>query len=337
MDKNFILSVKQHLAADSPVIILTHYNPDGDAIGSSLAMWHFLKKQNYDANVIVPNDFPDFYRWMPGVNEINIFSKHKEKCLDLFDKAGVAFCLDFNMPDRVETLAEALTGFKGQIVLIDHHQVPSDFFKLSYSRTDTSSTSEMVYDFMSAMDGEDFIDKDIATCLYVGIITDTGSFSYNCDFPNTYKVTSEIFKKGINGEEIHRYVYCTFSEKRLRLLGYCLSEKLTVVDDLTTAYISISKDDMKRFDFNNGDSEGIVNYGLTIKGIKVSALFSEKREYVKLSLRSTGNFNVGKFAREHFNGGGHKNASGANIKNSLDGAIKLFLETLALYKNELSK
>jgi bifunctional oligoribonuclease and PAP phosphatase NrnA len=247
----------------------------------------------------------------------------------------VIFCLDFNMPDRVETMTETLMGYKGQIVLIDHHQIPSDFFTLSYSRIDTSSTSEMVYDFICAMGGESLIDKNIATCLYVGIITDTGSFSYNCDFPNTYNVTSEIFKTGINGEEIHRYVYCTFSEKRLRLLGYCLSEKMILMNDLSVAYISISKQDMKRFDFNNGDSEGIVNYGLTIKGIKVSALFSEKREYVKLSLRSTGDFNVGKFAREHFAGGGHKNASGANIKASLDGAIAMFLDKLALYKNEL--
>jgi bifunctional oligoribonuclease and PAP phosphatase NrnA len=337
LDKNFILSVKEHLDVSAPIIILTHYNPDGDAIGSSLALWHFLKKQNYHVDVVVPNDFPDFYKWMPGIEEISIYSKHKEKCLQLFENAAVVFCLDFNMPDRVETLTEALTNFKGLKVLIDHHQVPSDFFKLSYSRIDTSSTSEMVYDFMCAMNGESLVDKDIATCLYVGIITDTGSFSYNCDFPNTYKVTSEIFKKGINGEEIHRYVYCTFSEKRLRLLGYCLSEKLKVVDELATAYISISKTDMKRFDFNNGDSEGIVNYGLTIKDIKVSALFSEKREYVKLSLRSTGNFNIGKFAREHFAGGGHKNASGANIKSSLDDAIQLFLKTLALYKNELSQ
>ena len=337
MDNKFIPTVKEHLDVSSPIIILTHFNPDGDAIGSSLALWHFLKKQNYQVDVIVPNDFPDFYKWMPGIDAICIYSKHEKKCLELFEKAGMIFCLDFNMPDRVETLTDSLTNFKGIKVLIDHHQVPSDFFKLSYSRIDTSSTSEMVYDFISAMDGEALVDKDIATCIYVGIITDTGSFSYNCDFPNTYKVTSEIFKKGINGEEIHRYVYCTFSEKRLRLLGYCLSEKLTVVDDLATAYISISKEDMKRFDFNNGDSEGIVNYGLTIKDIKVSALFSEKREYVKLSLRSTGDFNVGKFAREHFSGGGHKNASGANVKNSLNGAIKLFLDKLSLYKNELSQ
>jgi bifunctional oligoribonuclease and PAP phosphatase NrnA len=336
LDKKFIRSVKEHLDVSSPIIILTHYNPDGDAIGSSLALWHFLKKQNYMVDVVVPNDFPDFYKWMPGSEEICIYSKNKEKCLQLFEKAGMIFCLDFNMPDRTETLTDALTNYIGLVVLIDHHQVPSDFFKLSYSRIDTSSTSEMVYDFMCAMGGESLVDKDIATCLYVGIITDTGSFSYNCDFPNTYKVTSEIFKKGINGEEIHRYVYCTFSEKRLRLLGYCLSEKMKLVDALKTAYIAISKDEMKRFDFNNGDSEGIVNYGLTIKGIKVSALFSEKREYVKLSLRSTGNFNVGKFAREHFEGGGHRNASGANIKSTLDGAVQLFLESLALYKNELS-
>lgn len=336
MEHNFIQSVKEHLNASDGIIILAHHNPDGDAIGSALALWHFLKKQNYKVNIVVPNDFPDFYKWMPGVEEICIYTKHKNQCLQLFDEAGIIFCVDFNMVDRVEALTDTLVASKGVKVLIDHHQMPSDFFKLAYSKIETSSTSEMIYDFISAMDGEHLLDKNIATCLYVGIITDTGSFSYNCDFPNTYYVTSRLFEQGINGEEIHRLVYCTFSEKRLRLLGHCLSEKLSIVNELSTAYIAISKSDMKRFDFSNGDSEGIVNYGLTIKDIKVSALFSEKSEYVKLSLRSTGDFNVGKFARTHFNGGGHKNASGANIKMSLHDAIQYFIETLSLYKDELA-
>jgi bifunctional oligoribonuclease and PAP phosphatase NrnA len=333
----FITAVKELLNVSSEIIILTHHNPDGDAIGSSLALWHFLKKQNYKVTVVVPNDFPDFYKWMPGVEDICIYAKENEKCLELFDKAGIIFCLDFNMTERVEALSDVLANSKGSKVLIDHHQMPSDFFKIAYSKIDTSSTSEMIYDVISGLDGEHLVDKDIATCIYVGIITDTGSFSYNCDFPNTYYVTSKIFQQGINGEEIHRLVYCTFSETRLRLLGYCLSEKMKVIDDLSTAYIAISKDDMKRFDFVMGDSEGIVNYGLTIKNIKVSALFSEKREYVKLSLRSAGDFNVGQFARVHYNGGGHLNASGANIKMSLNDAIKSFIENLSQYMDQLSR
>ena len=336
MDKKFIPSVKQLLNDSKAIVILTHHNPDGDAIGSVLALYHFLKKQKLPVNVVVPNDFPDFYKWMPGSKDICVYEKKKDRCRQLFDNADTIFCLDFNLPDRVEALSDILIQSKGKKVLIDHHQMPSDFFTLSYSRIDTSSTSEMIYDVITALHGEHLVDKDIATCLYVGIITDTGSFSYNCDFPNTYAVTSKLFQKGVNGEEIHRLVYCTFSEQRLRLLGYCLSEKMTVVEDLKTVYIGISKDEMKRFRFKNGDSEGIVNYGLTIKDMKVSAFFTEKKEYVKLSLRSTGNFNVGKFTRQHFKGGGHKNASGANIKSSLPEAIQLFLDTLRKYKNELS-
>ena len=214
MDKNFLQSVKEHLNVSESIIILTHHNPDGDAIGSSLALWHFLKMQNYKVSVVVPNDFPDFYKWMPGSDDIYCFSKDKALCLEIVEQADLIFCLDFNMVDRVEALTESLVNSKATKVLIDHHQSPSDFFKLAYSKIDTSSTSELVYDFIAGLDGESLIDKDIATCIYVGIITDTGSFSYNCDFPNTYDVTGKIFKKGINGEEIHRYVYCTFSENR---------------------------------------------------------------------------------------------------------------------------
>ncbi len=336
METAFISQVKGLLASAKSIVIITHHNPDGDAIGASLALWHYLKKCDHKPEIVVSSDFPDFYKWMKGADSIKIATKERALCEKLIAEADLIFCLDFNMPDRIESLTDSLIKAKAKIVLIDHHQAPTDFATLTHSQTNTSSTSELIFDFISGMGDESKVDVDIATAIYVGIITDTGSFSYNCDYPNTYAVTSKLFAQNINGEEIHHRVYNTFSESRLRLLGYCLSQKLTIVPELATAYISITKEEMKRFDFSNGDSEGIVNYGLTIKGVKLAALFSERTGHIKLSLRSYGNLNVGVIARKHFDGGGHKNASGANIYKSLDEAIAEFLKILPLYKEYLA-
>ncbi len=336
MEATFISKIKELLASSEPIVIITHHNPDGDAVGSSLALWHYLRKCNYNPEIVVSSDFPDFYKWMSGADSIKIATKEKDLCESLLANAQLIFCLDFNMAERAESLAEPLLQATGAKVLIDHHQSPTDIFTLAHSQTQTSSTSELIYDFIAAMGDELKVDNDIATAIYVGLITDTGSFSYNCDYPNTYAVTSKLFEHNINGEKIHRLVYGTFSESRLRLLGYCLSQKLTIVGEYSTAYISITREEMKRFDFSNGDSEGIVNYGLTIKDVKLAALFSERTNHVKLSLRSFGNLNVGLMARKHFEGGGHKNASGANIYKTLDEAIADFLAILPLYKEYLS-
>lgn len=335
MEKQFIQKLQDLLKNNPSITLITHHNPDGDAIGSCLALYHFFSKLNLQVSVVVPNDFPNFYKWMPASNDIIIHKSCPEKAKQLLINAELIFCLDFNMPERVEYMKGVLDESKALKILIDHHQSPSDYFDLIYSETETSSTSELVYNVIRELDGECFIDLNIATCLYVGIITDTGSFSYNCDYPNTYSVTSELFKKGINGEEIHRLVYCTFSENRLRLLGHCLFNKMVIDNELKLAYIALSRDEMEKFSFSNGDTEGIVNYGLTIKNIKVSVLFSERKEYIKLSIRSTGTFNVGLLARKHFNGGGHKNASGANLKMSLDQAVNEFVNVLSQYKNEI--
>ncbi|MEI6123890.1 MAG: bifunctional oligoribonuclease/PAP phosphatase NrnA [Bacteroidota bacterium] len=331
----FIKQVKELLASSDPIVILTHHNPDGDAIGASLALWHYLRKIGHKVDIVVPSDFPEFYKWMLGSETIKIATKEKEVCESLIANAKLIFCLDFNMPNRVGSLIDALEQTLAKIVLIDHHLSPSDFFTLAHSQADTSSTSELIFDFISCMGHEATIDNDIATAIYVGIITDTGSFSYNCDYTNTYTVTSKLFEHNIIGEKIHRLVYGTFSESRLRLLGYCLSEKLVVIPEYATAYITLTKEEMKRFDFMNGDNEGIVNYGLTIKGIKLAALFSERPNHVKLSLRSSGDLNVGIIAKMYFNGGGHKNASGADICLKMEETIAAFIKILPLYKEYL--
>lgn len=332
---SFIKEVQQKLKTAENIVILTHHNPDGDAIGSALALWFYMKK-NYKAEAIVPNDFPDFYKWMPGAESIKIGSKSKKECSELIANADLIFCLDFNTPDRIGALTNDLKNTRADKILIDHHLFPSGFFNIAYTQPETSSTAELIYEFIVAMGDKAMIDYNIAVAVYVGIITDTGSFSHSCNYPQTYTVTSKLFEQGIDAAEIQRHVFCNFSESRLHLLGYCLSEKLTIIKKYSTAYIIITKDEMKRFDFKIGDCEGIVNYGLTIKNIKLAALFSERNDYVKLSLRSAGNMDVDKFARKHFDGAGHKNASGANIHKPLKESVEDFISYLALYENELS-
>lgn len=336
MNTSFIKEVQQKLITAKNIVVLTHHNPDGDAVGSVLALWFYLKN-NYNAVAMVPNDFPEFYKWMPGAEHIKIASKSKEESSKLLANADLIFCLDFNSPDRVGPLANDLKSSTAEKILIDHHLLPSDFFKIAYTQAETSSTAELVYEFIVAMGDEKLIDYNIAVAVYVGIITDTGSFSHSCNYPQTYSITSRLFEKGIDAAVIQRLVFCNFSESRLRLLGYCLSEKLTIIEKYSTAYIVITKEEMKRFHFKIGDSEGIVNYGLTIKGIKMAALFTERNDYVKLSLRSAGEMDVDKFARKHFNGAGHKNASGADIHKTLNESVQDFISYLPLYEKELSK
>ncbi len=336
MDTSFIKEVQRHLKTAENIVVLTHHNPDGDAVGSVLAMWYYLKNK-HNVTAIVPNNFPDFYKWMPGADTIKIGTKEKQACADHIANANMIICLDFNVAERVGALADDLHKSKAVKVLIDHHLQPSDFFDIAYSRTETSSTAELVYEFIESMGDESLIDYNMAVAIYVGIITDTGSFSHSCNFPQTYSITSKLFEKGIDAAELQRLVFCNFSESRLRLLGYCLSEKLTIIEKYSTAYIVITKEEMKRFHFKIGDSEGIVNYGLTMKNIKLAALFTEKNDSVKLSLRAAGAIDVDQFARKHFAGAGHKNASGADILKPLKESVDEFISLLPLYEKELAK
>jgi len=336
VESSFIKELQRHLKTSENIVVLTHHNPDGDAVGSILAMWYYLKNK-YNVTAMVPNNFPDFYKWMPGADSIKIANKEKQACADLIANADMIICLDFNVPERVGALTHDLRQAKAIKVLIDHHLNPSNFFDIAYSRVETSSTAELVYEFIEAMGDESLIDYNMAVAIYVGIITDTGSFSHSCNYPQTYTITSKLFEKGIDAAELQRLVFCNFSESRLRLLGYCLSEKLTVIEKYSTAYIVITNEEMKRFHFKIGDSEGIVNYGLTMKNIKLAALFTEKNGYVKLSLRAAGAIDVDQFARKHFTGAGHKNASGADIRKPLNESVEEFISILALYENDLAQ
>lgn len=309
------------------VVIVSHVNPDGDAVGSVLGLYHFLSRLGFSSlTAILPSLFPSFLAWMPGASKVLIAGDDKQK--DTIEKeildAEIIFCLDFNDIERVDNLSSLLRKATGKKILIDHHPDPTDEFDLKLSDVSVSSTAELIYNIISFLKLGEHIDKNAAECLYTGIITDTGSLSYSCNNPGTYDTLAHFMKIGIDGEAIHRKVYDTYSEDRMRLLGYCLSKKLKVLKQQETAYISLSKEDLKNFNYKDGDTEGVVNYALSIKGILVAAIFIEKDDLVKISFRSEGNINVNILAREYFNGGGHKNASGGNSNKPLNDTLSEF-------------
>ncbi|MDD2413243.1 MAG: bifunctional oligoribonuclease/PAP phosphatase NrnA [Bacteroidales bacterium] len=319
------------------IVLMIHRNPDGDAMGAALSFQRLLVKLNKKVNVIAPNMFPDFLGWMKGSEEIIIASEQFKLASQLIDQAELIVSMDFNSFSRLGTeLEPLLIQSKAVKALIDHHLEPDLSFDILCSEIDTSSTCEIVFQLIKDSTYESYFDKYMAEHLYVGIATDTGSFSYNCNRPSTYDAISYLMKLGIDGEAIHRMVYDTYSENRMRLLGLCLSERLVVLPEFSASFIYLTKEDLKKYDYQTGDTEGVVNYGLSISGINITALFTERDNKTRISFRSKGEFDVNMFARTHYNGGGHRNASGADSKESLDETIQIFKEALSLYKNQLN-
>jgi phosphoesterase RecJ-like protein len=335
--ENTIHQVKKHLHEAENVLIITHYNPDGDAIGSSLALYHFLKKTGYHPTVITPNQYPVFLKWLPDNDQILIYDEKKKAASDKIRQADLIFFLDFNAPDRVQSMESLLKESEAMKVLIDHHPNPDSFADVIISTTQVSSTSELLYEFISKLDGEDIIDHDMSECLYTGIMTDTGSFSYNSSLADTYYIVSKLIENGIDKDKIYWKVYDNYSVDRMRLLGYCLNDKLKVFPKYGAAYISISADELKKFNYKPGDSEGFVNYPLSIQGVVFSVIFIEREDHVKISFRSKGMFYANKFAEKHFNGGGHRNAAGGYSEASLKETLDKFESLLSGYKDEILK
>lgn len=327
--------VKDLLKHPTEILITSHYNPDGDAIGSSLAMVAYLRMKGHTVHLILPNDFPDFLGWMPGIEETVIYFHHSKLADRLLASAELIFCLDYNAIPRVNLFADKLFNAKGYKILIDHHLQPEDHFDLLFSVIDTSSTSELVYDFIDAIGDRNLISKPIAINLFVGIMTDTGSFSFACNYPHTFEVVAELLKAGVDTEFIHRLVYDTYSEGRMRLLGFCLSERMVVLTEFATAYIWLKRTDLERFGFKPGDTEGVVNYALSMKDVSFAALFTEKSDRIRISFRSKGNFSVNDFARQHFNGGGHRNAAGGDSFSIMEETLTHFESLLPEYKESL--
>ncbi|NVO18271.1 MAG: DHH family phosphoesterase [Bacteroidetes bacterium] len=317
------------------ILVVSHYNPDGDTIGASLALYHFLKKKGHRAHVLVPNDPPGFLKWMPGSEELIIYQADNEYGNQLIQSADSIFYMDFNSSSRVKFFSEQLIASHATKVLIDHHLQPENEFDMAFSVTAVSSTSELLFMILEEAGYGNDVSKEMSECLFIGIMTDTGSFSYACNRPETFQVTAKLIATGIDIEKLHRLVYDTYSESRMRLLGHCLSDRLKVLPELGTAYIWLTRDDLERFEYQSGDTEGVVNYALSIEKISLAALFTERDDRIRLSLRSKGNFSVNEMARKHFNGGGHRNAAGGDSFESMEQTLATFESLLQEYKQEL--
>ena len=287
---------------------------------------------------MVPNDYPSFLKWMPGSPGIIIYRNDSFKAKEMISRADLIFCVDYSALDRTEAMEPELRKAVARKVLIDHHLEPElDDFDYYLSVIKTSSTSELVYAFAEGCGWLGHLDQEIATGLFVGIMTDTGSYSFACNYPETFRITAMLIQTGIDAEKIHRLVYDTYSENRLRLLGFCLSEKLTVLHEFSAAYIALSISDLERFNYQVGDTEGIVNYALSIGNVKMAILLTERKDRIRLSFRSKGNLSVNTIAKQHFSGGGHRNAAGGDSFISLDETILKLKELLVQYKEEIDR
>ncbi len=308
------------------IVITTHQNPDADALGSSLGLQLFLQQAGHNVTVISSTDFPDFLDWMPGAQDILILEKQEAVTIEALNKADILFCLDFNIHTRTKNLSQHLIGFTGIKVLIDHHMQPDEaYFDYGLSLPAKSSTCEMVYDYITTTASVNVITKDIASCLYAGVMTDTGSFRYEGTTADTHLMIAQLLKTGVIPNTIHQNIFDTYPERRLRLLGHLLCNNLQIIDNKNAALMCISLQEMNTFDVQNGDTEGIVNYPLSIKEVHFSTFISEKgKNDIRMSFRSKGNIDVNAFARKYFNGGGHMNAAGGKGLETLEATVAQF-------------
>lgn len=322
-----IQAVQALLATPKKIAIIPHRGPDGDAMGSTLALYHFLLKQNHQPIVIAPNEFPDFLAWLPGSETVKIYEKDKDNCTAILKDAELVFTLDFNAFHRTGEMETVLEQLTVPFIMIDHHQKPDDYATIMYSDTQFGSTCEMIYNFISFLDQKGSLDKTIATCIYTGILTDSGSFRFPKTTGNTHRIVAELIDLGVENTVIPTQLFDNSSYDRLQLLGRAL-QNMKVIAEKQTSYITLTQAELNEFHFVKGDTEGIVNYGLSIKGIIFSAIFIENQEekIIKISFRSQGNFDVNEFARNHFNGGGHINAAGGKSEESLSATVAKFEE-----------
>ncbi len=337
MNKAKILDLKKVLSNPKKVVIVPHKNPDGDAMGSTLGLCNYLKKLGHSAMVIAPNDYPEFLKWIPGTKDVLIHEENTSVAEAHISQADLIFTLDFNALHRCGAMETPIENSAAIKIMIDHHQQPDDYATYVYSDVSICSTSEMVYHFIEMMDGLKHIDVAIGEALYTGIMTDTASFRFSLTTSTTHRVIAHLIDIGVEKTHIHNAVYDTNSFGRLQLLGCALSN-LTFLEPFKTAYISLTNKELEAHDFQKGDTEGFVNYGLSLKGAKLAVIFIEHKQegIIKISFRSKGDFDVNSFARTHFNGGGHKNASGGRSNLNLEDTIEKFISILSEYKSELN-
>ncbi|PZX65337.1 phosphoesterase RecJ-like protein [Salegentibacter mishustinae] len=333
MIEQAILEITAELSQARNIVIVPHKGPDGDAIGSSLGLMHFLKNKGHNVDVIAPNEYPRFLKWLPGNDQVMIYEKDKTKADELINDADIVFALDFNHLNRSGDMQEVLTASQAVFIMIDHHREPSDFANYTYSDAEMSSTCEMVYHFIDKLRAVEKITPEIATCLYSGIMTDTGSFRFSATSAETHRVIAQLIDKGAVNHEIHNNIFDTFNENRLQLLGTAL-QNLRVLPEYKTAYITLSQEELDKHNFQKGDTEGFVNYGLAIEDVIFALIFIENKQegIIKISFRSKGDFNVNEFARAHFEGGGHNNAAGGKSELSIEDTVAKLNSILPDYK-----
>ncbi|WP_370227357.1 bifunctional oligoribonuclease/PAP phosphatase NrnA [Mesoflavibacter sp.] len=338
MTKHEISDIKSLLASPKKIVIVTHKNPDGDAIGSSLALFHYLTKINHSVTVITPNDYPDFLKWVPGQDLILKFDSQNSQSLEALNNADIVFTLDFNAFHRAGDMENTLAENKSLKIMIDHHQQPDPYAKYTYSDVSMSSTCEMIYNFIEMLGDLDLLDRNMATAIYLGIMTDTGSFRFNSTTSRTHRVIADLIDKGAQNTFIHNQVYDTNSYNRLQLLGCALSN-LKVLPEYRAAYITLTLKELQKFDYKKGDTEGFVNYALSLNNIVLAAIFIEdaQQNIVKISLRSKGDFSVNLMSRSHFEGGGHTNAAGGKSDLPIKETVEKFISILPQYKSALNE
>jgi phosphoesterase RecJ-like protein len=328
--------LRELLSSPKKILITTHHKPDADALGSSLAMRGYLLKKGHKVSVVTPTDYPTFLNWMKGNDEVIIFEGNEEKSAKVTEEAEIIFCLDFNALSRIGKFGELVGKSKAKKVLIDHHLEPESFADYNFSDITAAATAQLVFEIITALGDGDLIDVPIGECIYAGIMTDTGSFRHPSTNKQVHLIAAGLMDKGVNTSKVHQLIYDNNTETRLRFIGFSLSEKLIVLKEFHTAYFVINGNELARFESKTGDTEGLVNYALSINGINMAAVFIERPDAIKMSFRSKGDFSVNDFARKYFEGGGHRNAAGGRSSLSLIETEKKFLSTLPEYKTELS-
>ncbi len=328
--------LKAFLSESRKIVIVTHHKPDADALGSSLGLSAYLKKCGHQVTVVTPSDYPVFLHWMPGNGDVLVHTENNSKSIaSLISSTDLIFCLDFSALGRIHNLGDMVRNSKAKKVLVDHHLQPEKFADFEKWDAQAASTAGLIYEMIADFGDREKIDNNIADCLYAGLMTDTGGFRHSNTRREEFMIAADLVTLGANPTRVSKLIYDTNTPERLRLMGYVLYEKLTILPELNTVYVALSQAELKKFGSQSGDTEGFVNYGLSIQGMRLSVLVYERKDEIKLSFRSLGDFSVNDFARKHFNGGGHKNAAGGSSTMSLKETIEKFLNILPEYAKAL--
>ena len=333
---NSAIELRKRLSEAQNIVLTGHRSPDGDAVGSCLALWNHLKENGIESKVVMPDEFPGFLNWMNGVDSIVLHSQNEELAKQLIEEADVLFVLDYNSASRVGAMQSSLQNSKAFKVMVDHHQQPVDFVDLIFSDESSCSTAEMVYRLIERWGEEANLSVRSAGCLYCGIMTDSGSFRFPSVTPRTHKIVAALCETGLDHSKIHRYVYDNNREGQLKLVWYALTEKLQVFPEHKAAVISLSAEELKRFGYVKGDTEGLVNQALSVEGVNFAAFIHESDDRIKMSFRSVGEFSVRDFSANHFGGGGHHNAAGGASTDSLEEVVSKIIKLLPEYSNKLN-